>query len=218
MPQNVMDISKWFIQNNSDASRRSFPGHIKLQKLLYYSQAMHLAINDDVLFTNEIQAWENGPVVSSVYREYEYNELIENTLPIEELDYSSTIDQDSLRILETVNYVYGNQTGDQLIELTHSEEPWKELEDLANARMNPTITVSKIREYYKSLKEVFDLYEDYDFSNDSKEELNGNVFVYNNIETELTTDDKRVLWQIGDQISGEKYFVSKDEDNELVVF
>lgn len=213
-----MDISKWFIQNNSDSSRRSFKGHIKLQKLLYYSQAMNLAVNDEVLFTNEIQAWENGPVVSTVYREYEHNGLVEHTFTKQEFDYSTVIDDDTLRILETVNYIYGNQTGDQLIELTHSEDPWKELEDLANLRVNPTIRVSKIQDYYKSLKEVFELYKDYDFSSDSREELNGNVFVYNHTETKLTTDDIRALWQIGDQIKGEKYFVSKDEDNELVVF
>ncbi|MGE7586489.1 Panacea domain-containing protein [Peribacillus sp. NPDC101480] len=218
MPQNVIDISKWFIQNNFDVSRRSFNGHVKLQKLLYYSQAMNLAVKDEILFNNEIQAWENGPVVNSIFREYEHNDLIEDTFNKQEFDYSSVFDGKTLNILQTVNYIYGNHTGDQLIELTHSEDPWKELEDEANMRLNPEIEVDRIRDYYSGLKDLFDLYEDYDFSSDSKKEINGNVFVYNRNETMLSRQDIDSLREIGNQIKGEKYFVSKDEENELVVF
>jgi len=44
--------------------------NLKLQKLLYYSQAWYLALNDETLFSDDIEAWVHGPVVSSVYQEY----------------------------------------------------------------------------------------------------------------------------------------------------
>ncbi|WP_352921207.1 Panacea domain-containing protein [Peribacillus simplex] len=219
MTHNVIDVSKWFIQNNTDACKPSFNGHIKLQKLLYYSQALSLAVNDSVLFDNQIQAWENGPVVSEVFREYRHNDLVENTFEKTEFDYAGIFDDKTHKILEIVNYIYGFQTGDQLIELTHSEEPWKELEAEAKARRNPEIKVQKMKDYYStSLKEVFELYEDYDLSSDTREEFNGNVFVYNSTETTLTDEDVRALWEIGENVQGEKYFVYMDEDNEMVVF
>lgn len=40
---------------------------MKLHRLLYYSQAWHLAWEGKPLFDDEIQAWANGPVVASVY-------------------------------------------------------------------------------------------------------------------------------------------------------
>src|SRR5579859_7601944 len=42
----------------------------KLNRLLYYAQAWYLAIYDDELFTDSIEAWECGPVVRSVYQAF----------------------------------------------------------------------------------------------------------------------------------------------------
>ena len=39
----------------------------KLQKLVYYSQAWHLAWDGTPLFDEPIQAWANGPVVRKLY-------------------------------------------------------------------------------------------------------------------------------------------------------
>ena len=36
--------------------------NLKLQKLLYYVQGFHLAIENEPLFMEDIQAWQYGPV------------------------------------------------------------------------------------------------------------------------------------------------------------
>lgn len=51
-------------------AKQDFITNLKLQKLLYYSQAWHLAIYDEPLFQDRIEAWVHGPVVPSVFREY----------------------------------------------------------------------------------------------------------------------------------------------------
>ena len=58
------DVAKYII--------KSLPvDNLKLQKLLYYSQGVHLVLNDRVpLFMEPIEAWDYGPVVPPVYREY----------------------------------------------------------------------------------------------------------------------------------------------------
>ena len=37
--------------------------NLKLQKLMYYSQAWHLALRDIPLFNEDFQAWVHGPVL-----------------------------------------------------------------------------------------------------------------------------------------------------------
>ena len=42
--------------------------NLKLQKLVYYAQGIHLAIYGKPLFNEAIKAWEHGPVVPELYR------------------------------------------------------------------------------------------------------------------------------------------------------
>ena len=52
--------------------QRQYPGEsittLKLQKLVYYSQAWHLVWDEEPLFSERIEAWANGPVVRELYR------------------------------------------------------------------------------------------------------------------------------------------------------
>lgn len=212
----VKDVSKWFLANNTDAAIPSLNGHLKLQKLLYYAQAMNLAVKDEPLFNNRIEAWENGPVVKDMFIEYRHNNFAER-FHTEESNCDE-FNKKTLKIFQIVNHVYGSQTGQQLVDLTHSEEPWSELEEEAIKRLNPEIKKERIKDYYEPLKEIFVAYEGYDFSAESVEKINGNVFVYNKHETEFEEDDFRNLWNLGEEFKGEKYFVYKDDDGELVIY
>ena len=44
--------------------------HMKLQKLLYYCQAYHLAMEEEELFSEEILALPYGPFEQTVYNQY----------------------------------------------------------------------------------------------------------------------------------------------------
>jgi hypothetical protein len=43
---------------------------MKLQKLVYYCQAWHLARYGEPLFPDEVQAWREGPVVPRLYAQH----------------------------------------------------------------------------------------------------------------------------------------------------
>ena len=43
---------------------------MKLQKLIYYSQAWSLVWDDEPLFPERIEAWINGPVVPELYERH----------------------------------------------------------------------------------------------------------------------------------------------------
>src|SRR5579859_7908067 len=58
----IADYILRFCQDHGDPI-----SNLKLQKLLYYSQAWHLALYDKPLFEEDLEAWVHGPAVMSVY-------------------------------------------------------------------------------------------------------------------------------------------------------
>lgn len=66
----AMDIANFIIwYTNNILSRRNLTP-LKLQKILYYTQATFLANHGRPLFDEVIQKWQYGPVVPSVYFEF----------------------------------------------------------------------------------------------------------------------------------------------------
>jgi uncharacterized phage-associated protein len=91
-------------------------GAKQLHKLLYYCQGHHLATFDRVIFSENIYAWDMGPVVASLWRDERDQALRPEPHVLGEAE------------LNTVGYVasrYGGLTGKDLERLTHSEDPWR---------------------------------------------------------------------------------------------
>lgn len=108
--------------------------HLKLQKILFYVQAYHLAVFGIPLFDDDFEAWVHGPVIrklfnkirdfSLIYNEIQYkvskgephpnNVLKENLTPYQILVINEVIDE--LKGL----------SGLQLEAMTHSEPPWRD--------------------------------------------------------------------------------------------
>lgn len=61
----ALDVAKWFIRRNriEEAKEADKLSLLKLLKLLYYAEGCSLALNDRSLFSEDIIAWEHGPVV-----------------------------------------------------------------------------------------------------------------------------------------------------------
>lgn len=215
MIASAKSISVWFINNNKDIAYPSFDGNVKLQKLLHYSKAMYYAVYGDELFPNSIEAWENGPVVREIFTLYRYHDLI-NEAKLKADKYS--LDPKVERVLRVVNYVYGTQTSAQLIELTHQEEPWKNLEEQAKRRQNPVIREDVLKSYYQPLKDIYESVQEEEIDNIVNDKINGNVFSYDRYETDLTNDDLEFLYRLGVQNKNQNFFVYKDDDGELVVY
>jgi uncharacterized phage-associated protein len=97
--------------------------NLKLQKLLYYSHAVHLVLNDMVpLFSEPIEAWAYGPVVPSIYRKYKKYGL--DTIPIPQRDVPLNLSANEIIAVDMVLDYYGAMSGVALISQTHQETPW----------------------------------------------------------------------------------------------
>lgn len=123
---------------------------MKLQKLVYYSQAWHLAWESAPIFDEEIQAWANGPVTYSLYLQHKGFFQVE---PHEICGNGGALGPTEADSVNVVLDHYCQFTPLQLSELTHSETPWKNARaGLApGERGNSIISKEDMMEYYASL-------------------------------------------------------------------
>jgi uncharacterized phage-associated protein len=96
---------------------------MRLQKLLYYVQAWHLAVTDEPLFSEQIKAWRAGPVVPQVWHARREQETRRSSNQDVE---SITVDDLTSDLIDLVVAAYGSMSGEELSALTHVEQPWLE--------------------------------------------------------------------------------------------
>jgi uncharacterized phage-associated protein len=117
---------------------------LKLQKLLFYTQAVSLVRFNKQAFSETIEAWEYGPVVPEVYFKVKKYDV-----PIKIKRVSDDpIDPDIIKAADMVIKYYGGKSGVALIAETHSEKPW--INAYKKGR-NSEITPRAIKTYYKNI-------------------------------------------------------------------
>ncbi|MEX0832837.1 MAG: type II toxin-antitoxin system antitoxin SocA domain-containing protein [Actinomycetota bacterium] len=122
---------------------------MKLQKLLYYAQAWHLAWYSQPLFDEEIEAWRQGPVVPRVYRMYKSYGF--QRIPKPAAGSSGALGERERSALGAVLEAYAKYSASQLRELTHQEEPWFEVReglDPSDSSDRP-IPLAEMEAYYR---------------------------------------------------------------------
>ena len=175
------EVAKWFIYKNPELASGYIDENTKVNKLLYFSNLMYKCIEKDNLISDEFIAFPNGPVVYSIYRDYRYNGL--SILPSE----CPVIEGVQEKILEIINFVYGNYTTKELVDESHTHSQWKNVKHLIPN--NPTIDFDEVApdvvSYYQAL---FATYSDLDFSRIAKEKICGNVYYYYKDSFEMTDE------------------------------
>jgi uncharacterized phage-associated protein len=124
---------------------------MKMQKLVYYSQAWHLARTGAPLFEEPIEAWVNGPVVRELYDQHRGHFSL-SAWPSGDPDALSA---DQRGIVEEILGTYGERSATWLSQLTHSEEPWRRArEGLPDtARSSAAIDPTVMEPYYRTQEE-----------------------------------------------------------------
>ena len=125
---------------------------LKLQKLVYCSQAWHLVWHDEPLFDDVIEAWAGGPVVPALYRRH--RGWYTTTAQEWEGDPDALTPQEQ-ETVEIVVGAYGKLSGRQLSTLTHRETPWRLTRQRAGLssgqRGTAVIDLADIADYYAAL-------------------------------------------------------------------
>lgn len=105
---------------------------LKLQKLVYLAHGWSLAIFDEPLLDEQVQAWKFGPVFDSLWRKftvYGRGPIRENGVEVVRGQISvpnvPPEDDRTRQLLEKVWEIYGEYSGVQLSKMTHEPgTPW----------------------------------------------------------------------------------------------
>lgn len=107
--------------------------NLKLQKLVYYTQAWYLAIKKEPLFKEDFQAWVHGPVLPDlyfIYKDCKWNPIVRDDLTPEKLEsIEAEFDQELKEHLKLIVDEYFGMTAYDLERLTHNEDPWLRARD-----------------------------------------------------------------------------------------
>lgn len=127
----LFSVVNWFIENNNQSNLTP----LKLQKLVFFSQAWNLAYTWEPLFEEDFEARSGGPVIDSIYKIFK----------------SQWYDKDSVIKIDHVTSSLDNATIDILLEIKERywHLSWRELSILTHENWSPR----KIVRDSNSLKE-----------------------------------------------------------------
>jgi len=141
---NVNNVANYFLSKTIDEEDSKIT-NLKLQKLLYYAQGFHLALFEDELYNETIEAWMHGPVCPEAYQLYK--KYGSNIIPCDECneDFENIFSSDQIELLDEVYEIFGQFSGWKLRDMTHEEPTWLDNKDMANE-----ISKSEMKEYFKT--------------------------------------------------------------------
>ncbi len=141
MVYDAIDVARYIVNkfNSQDYIINGYTiSNMKLQKLLYLAQAFFLIEkNGEPCFRDKIKAWAFGPVVPGVYHEFkcygnlpipeiksylEYNP--NNPAEMRRVIYQSNISAEDKERLDAVIDAFKDWSAIELMNLTHTQEPW----------------------------------------------------------------------------------------------
>jgi uncharacterized phage-associated protein len=138
----VHDVAAYILRKRGEMTA------MKLQKLVYYSQAWSLVWDEEPLFPQRIEAWTNGPVVPELYQVHKGKFKV-GSWP---RGNPSRLTAQQKKTIDAVLDYYGDRSSQWLSDLTHREAPWVD----ARQGLEPgdpcrrEISHASLAEYYSS--------------------------------------------------------------------
>lgn len=149
---NPIAVANYFVEKHFETGRELTP--MKLVKLVYIAHGWNLAINDEPLISESVQAWKYGPVIKSVYHEFKKYGRGQITEMYAPFSWNNGIDESSRQLLDKIWDVYSKYTGIQLSTLTHQPNtPWDIVWNRQNGKACDEVIIPNdlIKEHYLNL-------------------------------------------------------------------
>lgn len=141
--------------------------NMKLQKLLYFAQGHSLAVRGESLIREEPEAWDYGPVYTSVWREFRDF----GAAPINRLAYplfpfdaetgeplgpvKAPDDGDVNNFLDAVWNAYKGKSAIQLSKMSHVVDgPWDQVRRENRGCRDATIPTDLLADYFQKMRKV----------------------------------------------------------------
>ncbi len=133
--------------------------HLKLQKLVFYVQAYHLAYFNTDLISDEFEAWIHGPVSRKLYESLDAKNTLYSDVVYEEKNdspdtvFNELLTNDQLQLIDDVLEELSPLTTLQLESIIHAEMPWKAAREGYGVADKCHVVIEKemMRTFYKTL-------------------------------------------------------------------
>ena len=136
-PYSSQQIADWFIARSRAELRLDDSAeqitNIKLNKLMYFTQGIYLALYDEKLFDDRFYASELGPISNEMHKKYQGKDIPELDGCISDdraIQLARNYDQilSDIRAAEVLNttwYEFGDYTASELVTISHDKDgPW----------------------------------------------------------------------------------------------
>ena len=118
----ALDIANYFLFKAGQ--EEELLSNLKLQKLVYYAQGIHLAYYGKPIFKDVIKAWTFGPVIPTLYNAYKEHGASGISVP--ESFNPKNIDKKMRDFLDEIYKVFGQFSAGRLSDFTHTDQCWKD--------------------------------------------------------------------------------------------
>lgn len=137
----VLDIAKYIIKYSNQQEYRI--SNLKLQKLLYFVQAKFLLETGAPCFKDKIEAWDIGPVVPNVYREFMCWAGMD--MPADWKWDEDIIEPQAKERINSIVEHFRDYSAVSLTDLTRRQSPWI---DIYNRKHNAVISNESIKKFF----------------------------------------------------------------------
>lgn len=145
----IIDVAEYILSTIGEMTA------MKLQKLVYYCQAWHLAWTEHVLFKEKIEAWRTGPIVPVLFELHKGHFKLQPGFFLKNGGQINPLSAEEKNIIDRVLDYYGDKDPHWLAQLTHMESPWRTARTHSvhahEDRSWEEITPHSIFEYYSAL-------------------------------------------------------------------
>lgn len=140
----VLDVAKYILEKYGPLSV------MKLQKLIYYSQAWGLVWDNQPIFIEEVQAWASGPIVKELY------EVLKGTFKVtaDVIDGNSKVlTENQKETIDAVCKFYIEKEPQELSDMVRQESPWinARIGIADGERSDRIISKESMKEYYSNI-------------------------------------------------------------------
>ena len=138
------DIANYLLFKAYDEAerKREHLSNLKLQKLLYYAQGIHLVMHNSPLFPDAIVARQYGPVIPRLYAKY--REHGSDNIPGPDAYFSpDTFDDETIKFLDGIYEFFGSYSAIGLMRMAHADDCYRD------AGLNNEITQESMKRAHR---------------------------------------------------------------------
>jgi len=146
---NALDVANAFLATAQKEGRSLT--NLQLQKLVYIAYGYFAGLMNDSLFPDDIEAWDYGPVIPTLYhhlKKYGVGAVTEPLPSHNKINGGGA----EVKVVEGVWDSYKKYSPIELADLTHKDgTPWKTIREKTKGRKHVSIPFALIREHYEKL-------------------------------------------------------------------